>query len=103
PTLSDADAPSVIEPETVELSAGLVTATVGAVVSFETEKLTLDWDTLPAASRATATRTCPPAAVAVLSQFKLNGVDVTSPMLTPSSLNVTPTTPTLSAALAASG
>ena len=57
--------------------------------------------TLPAASRATAVRVCESVVVVVASQLMLYGAIVSSPpSATPSSLNCTPTTPTLSLALA---
>src|SRR2546422_7272739 len=56
---------------------------------------------LPAASRATAVKVCTPLGTCVESQEIANGALVTSaPRLAPSSLNCTPTTPTLSVALA---
>src|SRR5689334_22810841 len=56
---------------------------------------------LPAASRATALRVCAPLCAVVLSQATCQGALVTSaPRFVPSSLNCTPATPTLSAALA---
>src|SRR3979490_3367096 len=56
---------------------------------------------LPAASRATAVRTCEALVAVALSQDTAYGAAVTSaPRLAPSSLNCTPATPTLSEALA---
>src|SRR5438552_846688 len=56
---------------------------------------------LPAASRATAVRTCEPLATVVVSQLIENGLPGSSaPRLTPFSLNCTPATPTLSPAVA---
>src|SRR5213083_3738714 len=56
---------------------------------------------LPAASRATAVKLWEPLATRVVFQEIAYGAAVTSaPRLTPSSLNCTPTTPTLSVALA---
>src|SRR2546426_2616060 len=57
---------------------------------------------LPAASRATAVRVCTPLLAAVVFHERTYGAVVASPpRLAPSSLNCTPTTPTLSVALAA--
>src|SRR5205809_3067097 len=56
---------------------------------------------LPAASRATAIRLWEPPATSVVFHEREYGTVVSSaPRLTPSSLNCTPTTPTLSVALA---
>src|SRR2546430_17389857 len=72
---------------------GVVSATVtltAAVVAI-----------FPAASRATAVRLCAPSEASVVFQLVGYGAVVTSaPRLAPSSLNCTPTTPTLSVALA---
>src|SRR3989442_15936413 len=69
------------------LSTVTVTAVEGAV--------------LPAASRATAVRLWEPLATRVVFHKREYGAAVTSaPRLAPSSLNCTPTTPTLSEALA---
>src|SRR3989442_1703901 len=55
---------------------------------------------LPAASRATAVRVCAPLLAVVVIQERVYGAAVTSaPRFAPSSLNCTPTTPTLSVAL----
>src|SRR5947209_18836539 len=55
---------------------------------------------LPAASRATAVRLCVPLLAAVVAHEMAYGAVVSSaPRLAPSSLNCTPTTPTLSEAL----
>src|SRR5437867_11493958 len=55
----------------------------------------------PAASRASAVKLWAPFAASVVVQDRAYGAAVTSaPRLTPSSLNCTPTTPTLSVALA---
>src|SRR5258705_11584408 len=57
--------------------------------------------TLPAASRATAVRVCEPLLAEVVFQDTEYGAAVSSaPRLEPSSLNCTPTTPTVSATLA---
>src|SRR2546425_6341288 len=56
---------------------------------------------LPAASRATAVRLCAPLLAAVVAHEMAYGAEVSSaPRFAPSSLNWTPTTPTLSVALA---
>ena len=56
---------------------------------------------LPAASRATAVSVCVPMPVVAVFQETAYGAAVTSaPRLTPSSLNCTPVTPTLSEAVA---
>src|SRR5205809_2699086 len=56
---------------------------------------------LPAASRTTAVRLCVPLLAVVVIQERVYGAAVTSaPRFAPSSLNCTPTTPTLSVALA---
>src|SRR6266851_5636773 len=56
---------------------------------------------LPAASRATAVRACAPAvAVAVFQATEYGAVVTSVPRFEPSSLNWTPTTPTLSVAVA---
>src|SRR5947199_4925930 len=56
---------------------------------------------LPAASRATAVTECAPFAAVEVIQARVYGAAVTSaPRFAPSSLNCTPTTPTLSVALA---
>src|SRR5688572_23235751 len=56
---------------------------------------------LPAASRATAVMMCVPSATTAVIQDVANGLDVSSaPTFTPSTLNCTPTTPTLSDAVA---
>src|SRR5947208_3397681 len=56
---------------------------------------------LPAASRASAVSVCVPAAAVVVSHVTAYGAVVSStPRFAPSSLNCTPTTPTLSVAFA---
>src|SRR5205823_3916632 len=102
PTLSVAFAASVIEPDTVAPCAGEVTETDGAVVSLKTVTVTApEVVLLPAASRATAVSTCEALVAVLVSQETTKGAAVTSaPRLAPSSLNCTPTTPTLSAAFA---
>ena len=60
PTLSEAFAARVTEPDTVAPAAGLVSPTVGAVVSFDTVTVRCELAVLPAASRATAVTLCDP-------------------------------------------
>src|SRR5207248_1205480 len=56
---------------------------------------------LPAASRATAVRLCVPfTAVVVFHEIEYGALIDSAPRFAPSSLNCTPTTPTLSAAFA---
>src|SRR5258706_4633257 len=83
--------------------------TVGGVVStgggggalFTVTVTSAEVVLLPAASRATAVRVCVPLLAEVVSQDTEYGAAVSStPRLIPSSLNCTPTTPTLSEALA---
>src|SRR5438034_338395 len=63
--------------------------------------LAVDVVVLPAASRATAVRVWLPLAVAVVFHDRLYGLAGSSaPRLTPSNLNWTPRTPTLSVAVA---
>src|SRR5439155_327802 len=102
PTLSEALAVTVIVPETVAPPAGEVMLTVGAVVSLATVIVTgAEVVRLPAASRATAARVCGPLTAVVVSIEIEYGATVSSaPTLAPSTLNWTPATPTLSAALA---
>src|SRR5207245_2084060 len=102
PISSAAFADTVIVPETVAPLAGEVMLTVGAVVSLATVIVTgAEVVRLPAASRATAARVCGPLP-SVLASIEIEyGAAVSSaPMLAPSTLNWTPATPTLSAALA---
>ena len=102
PTLSAAVAVTVIVPLTVAPLAGDVRLTVGGVLSFDTVTVTAaDVVTLPAASRATAVRLCDPLVAVVVFHGTEYGAAVSSvPMLAPSRRNCTPTTPTLSAAVA---
>src|SRR5438128_134778 len=74
----------------------------GGVVSAATVTLTpAETVTLPAASRATAVSVWDPAAEVDVFQAALYGATVSSaPILTPSTRNCTPATPTLSAAVA---
>src|SRR5436309_6741516 len=102
PTLSEAFAVTVIVPLIVVPFAGEVMLTVGGVVSLDTVTVTAaDGAVLPAASRATAVKVCEPLPAVVVSQETEYGAVVSSPpRLAPSSLNWTPTTPTLSDAFA---
>jgi hypothetical protein len=73
PTLSEAEALTVVVPETVAPEAGDVMLTVGGVVSgggaFDTFTVTAaDVVWLPAASRALAVRECEPLATVVVFQ-----------------------------------
>ena len=73
PTLSEAEALTVVVPETVAPEAGDVMLTVGGVVSgggaFDTVTVTaVDVLWLPAASRARAVRECEPLATVVVFQ-----------------------------------
>src|ERR1041384_5262296 len=102
PTLSDADADTVTAAETDAPLAGAVNDTVGAVVPppvlLETVTLlAADVVEFPAASRATAVSVCDPLPIVVVSQEMLYALVISSaPRFTPSNLNCTPTTPTLS-------
>src|SRR5437762_4803490 len=93
-------------PETLAPDVGDVIDTVGGVVSggapFETVTATAtEVARLPAASRATAVRLCEPLLAVVVFHETEYGAAVTSaPGLRPSSRNCTPTTLTLSEALA---
>src|SRR5437660_3890708 len=70
------------------------------VGGLTTVTLTAEVAVLPAASRAIAVRVCTPFLAVVLFHETAYGTVVTSaPRFAPSSLNCTPTTPTLSAAL----
>src|SRR6185295_2632717 len=102
PTLSFASAVIDTAPETVVPAGGAVIVAVGAVRSLSTVTLTATDDfTLPAASRATEVRVWAPFAAVFVFQLTEYGEVVSSaPRLAPSSLNWTPTTPTLSLALA---
>src|SRR5262245_37076249 len=106
PTLSEALALTDTVPFTVAPLAGEVMLTDGAVVSgggpLDTVTVTgADAVWLPAASRATAVMVCEPLAAPVVFQETEYGAVVSSaPKLAPSILNCTPTTPTLSEALA---
>src|SRR2546427_214357 len=93
-------------PETLAPDVGDVIDTIGGVVSggapFETVTATAtEVARLPAASRATAVRLCEPLLAVVVFHETEYGAAVTSaPALRPSSRNCTPTTLTLSEALA---
>src|SRR3989475_595016 len=88
-------------PETVEPEDGAVMETAGGVVSATVTLTAAVAAVLPAASRATAVRMCAPAEASAVFQLVAYGAVVTSaPRLAPSSMNCTPTTPTLSVALA---
>src|SRR6266403_770592 len=101
-TLSDALAVTVVVLETVDPPAGAVTLTVGAVVSLETVTVIGEAVVvLPAASRATAVSVCDALLAVVVSHAIAYGAVVSStPTFAPSRRNWTPTTPTLSDALA---
>jgi 5,10-methenyltetrahydromethanopterin hydrogenase len=105
PTLSEALALTVIVPDTVAPFAGEVMLAEGAVVSgggaFETvTPIVAEVRVLPAASRATALIVCAPSATVLVSHGIEYGALVSSARTTPSSRKRTPTTPTLSEALA---
>jgi hypothetical protein len=91
--LSEAEALTVVVPETVAPEAGEVMLTVGGVVSgggaLETVTVTgLDWNRSPSASRATAVRVCDPLLLPVVSQGIEYGAVVSSaPRFAPSTLN----------------
>src|SRR5439155_550738 len=100
PTLSVAVADTVTVPDTLAAGAGAVSATVGGAVSA-TVTLTAAVAVWPAASRATALTLCAPGAASDGAHAIEYGAAVTSaPRFVPSSLNCTPTTPTLSVAVA---
>src|SRR5437868_8307329 len=95
-----------VDPDAVAFGAG---AAVGGMIGttdpgtlFVTVTLIpAEAATLPAASRATAVSVCVPSLTVRVFQEVTKGSAVTSaPRLTPSTLNWTPTTPTLSLALA---
>src|SRR5438876_6442804 len=102
PTSSVALTVKVIVPLTSASGAGLVTVTVGGVASFATVTVTLAVCGLPAASRAVAASTCGPFDAVTLFQVNPYGATVCSAprLMTPSSVNCTPTTPTSSDAVA---
>src|SRR5439155_23091416 len=103
--LSAAFAETVTPPDTVAPAAGAVIDTAGGVVSgtglFTVTLTAAEVAVLPAASRATAVKLWLPFALKAAFQETEYGAVVTSaPRFVPSSLNCTPTTPTLSVALA---
>ena len=103
--LSAAVAVTATEPATVVPAVGALSDTVGGVVSaatlFTVTLTAVDVVTLPATSRATALSVCTPLLAVVLFQAIEYGAVVSStPRLTPSSLNCTPATAMLSAAVA---
>src|SRR2546426_1044200 len=102
PTLVVAVARVGVVPETVAPPAGAVRLTVGGVVSLNTVTVTVAAvAVLPAASRATAVSVCDALLAAVVSHASAYGAVVSStPTFAPSRRNWTPTTPTLSDALA---
>src|SRR6266850_5996757 len=104
PTLSEALADTVTAvPDTVAPLAGAVIETTGGVVSalFTVTVIAVAVFVLPAASRATAVSVWLPLEAVVVFQVRWNGLAPSSePRLPPSSLNWTPTTPTLSDAAA---
>jgi hypothetical protein len=108
PTLSVAEAVTVAVPATVAPLAGAVTDTPGGVVSAggtpELEIVTVttgEVARLPAPSRASAVSVWIPFATLVVSHAIVKGpLRSSAPTATPSSLNCTPATATLSAALA---
>src|SRR5204862_27971 len=92
PTLSEAEALTVTDPETVAPDAGAVMLTAGGVVSaFDTVTVTGEEVVrLPAASRAVAVRVCEPLPTVVVFQETELGDDVSSaPRLAPSTRNCT--------------
>src|SRR5439155_24017055 len=100
PEASDAAAFTVTTPETVCPFPGSPMLTVAGVLSTRTVT-GADTPLLPAASRATAVSVCCPSVVFVVSHDTENQFVVSSiPRSLPSSLNCTPTTPTLSDASA---
>src|SRR5256885_1769470 len=102
PTLSEALAVTLVVPPTVAPETGEVMLTVGGVVSLNTVTVTAaEVVRLPAASRATAVSVCEPLlAVVVFQETEYGAAASSTPRLAPSSRNCTPTTPTLSEALA---
>src|SRR5437773_1118566 len=102
PTLSEALAVTLVVPPTVAPETGEVMLTVGGVVSLNTVTVTAaEVVRLPAASRATAVSVCEPLlAVVVFQETEYLHDAPPISRLAPSSRNCTPTTPTLSEALA---
>src|SRR5688572_27227255 len=104
-SLSEAFALNVTVPETVAPLDGAVSETVGACVSPLPTTIVRAADVVmfPAASRATAVTECVPLPTRAEFHERLNGELVSSvPAFAPSTLNWTPTTRTLSDALALS-
>jgi len=100
PTLSDALALIVIVPETVPPDAGAVMAVTGGVLSAVPVTVAAVVR-FPAASRATAVSVCDPLLVVPVFHVTEYGAVVSSaPRSAPSILNWTPTTATLSDAVA---
>src|SRR5438445_9232712 len=90
----------MIVPETVAPGAGEEIEMVGGLL-YTITLTAAEVVVLPAASRATAVKLCEPLLAVVVFQETEYGATVTSaPRFVPSSLNCTPTTPTLSLALA---
>src|SRR5213592_4740843 len=101
PTLSVALAETVTMPATEAPGLGEEIEMVGAALSTVTLTAAAVV-VLPAASRATAVRVCAPLVAPVVFQEMEYGTANTSvPRLAPSRWNCTPTTPTLSVAVAA--
>src|SRR5207253_1861605 len=102
PTLSDALALIVVVPETVAPPAGAVRLTVGGVVSLSTVTvIAAAVVVLPAASRATAVNVCDALLAGVVSQAIAYGAVVASTATVPRrERRWTPTTPTVSEAMA---
>src|SRR5207247_1533838 len=102
PTLSEALAVTLVVPPTVAPETGEVMLTVGGVVSLNTVTVSAaEVVRLPAASGATAVSVCGPLlAVVVFQETEYGAAASSTPRLAPSSRNCTPTTPTLSEALA---
>ena len=100
PTLSEAEAETVMVPLIDRPAVGAVSETVGGALSTVT-LTAAEVAVFPAASRATAVRVCAAlVAVVVFHERVYGAVVISAPRLAPSSLNCTPTTPTLSLALA---
>jgi hypothetical protein len=102
PVLSKVVAATVVEPARVAPEAGEVMETLGGVVSLATVTVAAaEVARLPAASRATAVRVWAPLVAVVVFQGTAYGEVVSSaPRAAPSSMNCTPATATLSAAVA---
>ena len=99
--MSEAEALTVVDPDTVAPDVGDVMLTAGGVVSaFDTVTLTGDEVVrFPAASLATAVSVCEPfPTLVVFQEIEYGDVVSSEPRLAPSTRNWTPTTPTLSEA-----